>query len=131
MDFAQAVKSGFSNYVRFKGRATRSEFWWWTLFLWVALIAATIVDSFLAALGAPPVIYILGAVVTLLPNAAVWVRRLHDLDKSGWWLLIGFIPLVGVIVLYVWAALKGTAGENRFGADPLGGQGAPAAAAAE
>ena len=55
-----------------------------------------------------------------LPTLAVQVRRLHDLDRSGWWILISLIPLVGAIILLVWACSKGTEGENRFGSDPLG-----------
>ena len=55
-----------------------------------------------------------------LPTLAVQVRRLHDLDRSGWWILISLIPLVGAIILLVWACTKGTDGENRFGSDPLG-----------
>ena len=58
----------------------------------------------------------------LLPNIAVAVRRLHDIDRSGWWLLIGIIPLVGWIILIVWYCQKGTTGDNRFGADQLAGQ---------
>lgn len=55
----------------------------------------------------------------VLPSLAVALRRLHDLDRSGWWILISFVPIVGAIVLLVWFCTKGTAGSNKFGADPL------------
>jgi uncharacterized membrane protein YhaH (DUF805 family) len=74
--------------------------------------------DYLAFNGMP----ILGYIYTLgfiLPYLAVTVRRLHDLDKSGWWWLIGFIPLVGAIILLVWFCQRGTVGPNRFGPDPL------------
>lgn len=57
----------------------------------------------------------------LLPGIAVGVRRLHDIDRSGWWLLIIFVPIIGVIAVIYWACLKGTDGANRFGPDPLDG----------
>ena len=59
----------------------------------------------------------------LLPGIAVSVRRLHDRDKSGWWLLIGFIPLIGGILLLVWMVMEGDRGDNRFGPDPKAGEG--------
>ncbi|HHB81462.1 MAG TPA: DUF805 domain-containing protein, partial [Aliiroseovarius sp.] len=60
---------------------------------------------------------------TFLPNISVMVRRLHDTDRSGWWYWIVLVPLIGFILLIVWFASKGTTGDNRFGPDPLGGQG--------
>jgi uncharacterized membrane protein YhaH (DUF805 family) len=62
--------------------------------------------------------------VTLLPSLAMGVRRLHDTDRSGWWWLLSFIPLIGIIVLIVFWCSEGTRGPNRFGLDPLGGPGA-------
>lgn len=59
------------------------------------------------------------ALATFLPSLAVDVRRLHDLDRSGWWLLVGFIPLIGIFILLIWLIGKGTAGDNNYGADPL------------
>jgi uncharacterized membrane protein YhaH (DUF805 family) len=63
------------------------------------------------------------SLAVLLPGIAVSVRRLHDLDRSGWWLLLAFVPVVGIIVLLIWFCTKGTDGSNRFGPDPLGGGG--------
>lgn len=114
MNFADAVKSGFNNYVTFSGRAARSEFWFWTLFSILANLAAGIVDMVLG-------IGLVGLVVSLallLPGLAVSVRRLHDLDRTGWWMLL-ILTCIGIILLIVWDCMKGTTGPNRFGADPL------------
>jgi uncharacterized membrane protein YhaH (DUF805 family) len=116
MNFTQAISSGFSNYVNFAGRAIRSEYWYWTLFFFIGSIVASIID---AVLGIRMFDTIFGLAV-LLPSIAVGVRRLHDLDRTGWWLLLGFIPLIGAIVLIVWFCSRGTVGANRFGPDPLG-----------
>jgi uncharacterized membrane protein YhaH (DUF805 family) len=115
MNFTQAISSGFSNYVTFAGRAIRSEYWYWTLFFFIGSIVAGIID---AVLGIRVFDTIFGLAV-LLPSIAVGVRRLHDLDRSGWWLLLGFIPLIGAIVLLIWFCSRGTVGANRFGPDPL------------
>ena len=114
MNFQQAIVSGFQNYVNFNGRAARSEFWYWVLFVFLVNVAANIID---AGVGTG----IIGALVSLalfLPGIAVSVRRLHDLDRTGWWLLIAF-TVVGVILLIVWDCMKGTSGSNQYGPDPL------------
>jgi uncharacterized membrane protein YhaH (DUF805 family) len=117
MDFGEAIKSGFSNYVNFSDRASRSEYWFWSLFSVICTIVAYILD---ARIGLP-VTRSLFELATFLPSLAVGVRRLHDLDRSGWWMFLFLIPLIGAIVLIVWFCTQGTDGENRFGADPLGG----------
>src|SRR3954468_14824563 len=120
MSFVEAIQSGFSNYVNFSGRAARSEYWYWVLFVVLLSIVTNIIDAVISSSG----IGILSAIVSLalfLPGLAVGIRRLHDLDKSGWWTLLIFIPLVGAIILIVWACTRGTMGPNRFGPDPLGG----------
>ena len=121
MGFGQAISSGFSNYVNFSGRAIRSEYWYWILFIIIADIVAGIIDY---AIGIQVVTSLFG-LATLLPNLAVAIRRLHDLDRTGWWIFIGLIPLVGWIILIIWYCTRGTAGPNRFGPDPLGGIAAP------
>jgi uncharacterized membrane protein YhaH (DUF805 family) len=115
MNFVEAIKSGFNKYVTFSGRAARSEYWYWTLFAIIADIVKAIINAFVA-LG------FVGLVVSLallLPSIAVAIRRLHDLDRTGWWLLLAFTG-IGAIVLLVWDCMKGTTGSNRFCADPLG-----------
>lgn len=112
MNFVDAVKSGFENYVNFEGRATRSEFWWWSLFGFLAGAAAGVLDAVLM-LG---FINTLVSLALLAPGLAVGARRLHDINKSGWWQLLWFIPIIGWAILIYWDVKKGDEGENRFGA---------------
>jgi len=122
MGFGEAISSGFSNYVGFSGRAARSEYWFWTLFLFLVYIVAEIIDVALISAGSGIAVVTLLAILALaLPSIAVTVRRLHDLDRSGWWILLGFIPLVGGIILLIWYCSKGSDGSNQYGADPLAG----------
>jgi len=116
MDFSQAISSGFNNYVNFNGRAQRSALWWWILFAFIAQVLAAIIDY---ALFGTYVLYYLVGLGLLLPNIAVQVRRLHDTDRSGWFILLSLIPLVGAIILIVWYCQRGTAGANQHGPDPL------------
>ncbi len=121
MGFGDAITSVLRNYITFTGRAPRSEYWFWVLFVLIVSIVASILDAAIfpwSSVGSGPV----SLIVTfglLLPNISVSIRRLHDIDRTGWWLLIGLIPLIGIIVLLVWACTKGTPGPNRFGPDPL------------
>lgn len=102
------------NYVGFSGRARRAEYWQFTLFNIIALVACFVIDLAIKS----PILYALYALAVLLPSLAVAVRRLHDTDRSGWWLLIGLVPLIGGIVLLVFMCLEGTRGNNKHGADP-------------
>ncbi|GIM86546.1 DUF805 domain-containing protein [Salinispora arenicola] len=117
MPFTAAVRSVFSQYVGFKGRARRSEFWWFFLFAFLLNVLSRIIES---ALGIELLLSLVVQLAYLLPLLAVIVRRLHDTDSSGWWLLIGIVPFIGGIILLVFAAIKGTSGPNRFGPDPKG-----------
>ena len=133
MNFTEAVSSVYRNYVTFSGRARRSEYWWFALFSIIAAIVVGTVESslgmghgmmssggggFEANYSGGPLTGI-WSLINLLPSLAVGVRRLHDTDRSGWWLLIGLIPLIGFIVLIVFVATKGTTGPNQFGEDPI------------
>ena len=113
-------------YAVFHGRAHRAEFWWFVLFNAIFSFALNI--TFGARVGVPeesvssasplailPAIY---GLAVLLPAIGVSIRRLHDTNRSGWWLLIALFPIVGAIVLIVFYAQAGDAGENQFGADP-------------
>ena len=118
------------NYFNFEGRARRKEYWMFFLFNLIISFAIGIVDGIVGLkvgyMGTLGLLYSLGI---LLPSIAVGTRRLHDIDRSGWWQLIGLIPIIGVIVLIVWYASEGNTGSNRFGPDPkLGEGGAPAMA---
>ena len=126
MTFSEAISSGFRNYVGFSGRASRSEFWYWMLFTVLVSIAMTMID--LGILGISSNVNPFSSIwslATFLPSLAIGVRRLHDTDRNGWWWLIAFIPLIGIIVLIVFWCSEGTRGSNRFGPDRLS---APAAA---
>jgi uncharacterized membrane protein YhaH (DUF805 family) len=115
MGFGQAISAGFSNYVNFRDRASRSEYWYWVLFVILADIVTGIIDWVLGV----QVVSSLFGLVTLVPGIAVSIRRLHDLDRTGWWVLLGLIPLIGWIILLIWYVTKGTDGPNRFGPDLL------------
>ncbi|MFI9310826.1 DUF805 domain-containing protein [Streptomyces triculaminicus] len=103
-------------YATFSGRAGRPEFWMFTLISFVISIVLAVIDS---ALGTAPVIGLVYSLAVLLPGLAVGMRRLHDIDRSGWWLLLALIPILGSIVLLVFFALPGTPGENSYGPKPL------------
>ena len=121
MSPVDAIKSVLSQYAGFSGRARRSEYWWFALFSFVLSFVAAILDSALGTSlgsGSTGVIGLIVTLALLLPSLAVGVRRLHDTDRSGWWLLIGLVGLVWFIVLLVFFVQDGTRGSNRYGADP-------------
>lgn len=111
----------FENYANFSGRARRSEYWYYILANLIILIIAAVIDS-VTGLNFEPlpygVIYLLYALATILPGIAVAIRRLHDVGKSGWFLLILFFPLIGSIWLLVLACREGDQGTNEYGPDP-------------
>lgn len=110
-------------YATFKGRARRKEYWLFTLFNFLILFILLIFDSLIGAQG---VLFILYFLATLLPNLAVTVRRLHDIGKSGWWILISIIPIIGGIVLVIFMctdsqsgnSFDDTTGRNQYGGNP-------------
>ena len=118
MGFMEAVKTVFARYVDFQGRSPRSEYWWFYLFTFICNIVINVVSAASPEVGL--ILIIIFVLATLIPSIAVSIRRLHDLDKSGWWILIALVPIVGAILLIVWFCTKGTDGDNRFGPDPLG-----------
>ena len=111
MDFQTSIKTCFKKYADFSGRASRSEFWWFELFLWITMIVAAIIDTMMLGYSFEDYgpIYIIYCVVTFLPAIAVGARRLHDINRSGWWQLL-YITLIGIILLIIWWA---TVGENK------------------
>lgn len=104
MTFGDSIRTCFSKYATFDGRASRPEYWWWFLFTVLASAAANIFSDKLSALF---------SLVVLLPSMAVGVRRLHDTNRSGWFLLLWCIPVIGWLVLLVWAVQEGKE-PNRF-----------------
>ena len=123
MSFSQAVSSVLLNkYATFSGRARRSEYWWWYLFVSIVFLVAGILDRAVGltysdlTLGGGWIATI-AAIVFLVPNLAVAVRRLHDTGRSGWWLLIGLVPFVGFIVLLYFFVLD-SENDNQYGPYP-------------
>jgi len=107
-------------YVDFSGRSSRSEFWFFVLFYFIIAIVATVIDAVVLGSQMAQGVGILSGIVLLvhiIPSIAVAIRRLHDTDRSGWWILIGLIPLIGAIWLIVLYCMEST-GPNRFGPQP-------------
>jgi len=122
MTFVEAIKDGFGKYVTFNGRSSRSAYWYWVLFAVIVGVVATIIDL---AIGSR-IVSLITSLALLLPGLAVGFRRLHDVGRSAWWILIGLIPLIGAIVLLVFM-LQPSEGPNRFGDRPDTGTGTSAA----
>lgn len=101
-------------YACFTGRARRKEYWMFVLFNFLIAIVAQIIDALLTG----GLLVFVAYISLLLPALGVIVRRLHDTDRSGWWILISLIPIIGPIVLLIFMCLEGTRGGNRFGPDP-------------
>lgn len=110
----------FRKYAQFQGRSRRAEYWWYTLLVVVVSIVLAGIDMAMlgASAGSPGMLGLIWAAATFIPSIAVGVRRLHDTNRSGFWLLIAFIPLIGAIVLLVFFVMDGTPGENKFGPSP-------------
>ena len=106
----------YKQFANFDGRASRKQYWMFYLFYLIGYIFFAIIDGLLRTGG---LFIALFALVSLLPNIAIITRRLHDIDKSGWWQLVIFVPIIGAIVLLVFLVMKGTETENRFGSVPL------------
>ena len=147
MNFTDAVKTCFKKYFTFSGRAARSEFWWWVLFIYAAGVILSLIDYGLFGIpfrGLLQISFYLDfssisnvfSILVFIPSIAVSMRRLHDTNRTGLWLL-GWIPaialafvvvalgvillLVGAVALLIWYCLPGTPGTNKYGPDPLGG----------
>tara|TARA_B100000945_G_scaffold309249_1_gene299898 strand:+ start:241 stop:1083 length:843 start_codon:yes stop_codon:yes gene_type:complete len=115
LNFFQAVKTCLKKYFNFRDRASRSEYWYFQL-----LVTPVYLFSYIPTLSDETWIFLgLFFLITLIPSFAVAVRRFHDIDKSGWFILISIIPLVGWIIMLVMLVGKGTEGKNRFGDYPL------------
>jgi uncharacterized membrane protein YhaH (DUF805 family) len=111
-------------YADFSGRSRRKEYWLFLLFIILVSVGVGVVEAALGlagTVGPYGAVSLLFAIAIIVPSIAVGVRRLHDTDRSGWWILISFVPIVGSIVLLVFYVLEGTRGPNRFGPDPKGG----------
>jgi len=98
MNFADAIRTCFQKYATFDGRATRPEFWWFFLFSFLGSLVTGLVSDLISMVF---------SLAILLPSLAVGARRLHDTDRSGWFLLLWLIPVIGWIILIVWAIQEG------------------------
>ena len=108
-------------YAVFSGRARRKEYWYFFLFNLLISIVLAVIDSMIGIFDAEAGIGLLGGIyglAVLIPGLAVSVRRLHDTDRSGWWLLIVLIPLIGAIVILVFMVQDSKLGENQYGSNP-------------
>jgi len=113
MTFTESVSVCFKKYFVFEGRASRSEYWWFQLIVSPSYLISTIIENEIGY-------FFLGITLfTLIPAISAGVRRLHDTNRSGFFLLISFIPFIGGLVLLFFLIPEGTKGKNRFGPDPL------------
>ncbi len=126
MDFGTAIRLYFSNYFNFQDRARRAEYWWPVLMQTVVtFVFQVVIFTFLGSgstnsvlLTILGVLYWLFSVACIIPSLSVAVRRLHDKDMSGWWILIGIIPLIGTLFLLFQFVTEGTPGPNKYGPNP-------------
>ena len=116
MDIGTSIKVCFQKYAVFSGRASRSEFWWFALFTFIGGIVTAIVDVMILGYSSESFgpINIIFSVITTLPALAVGARRLHDINKSGWWQLIT-LTIIGIIPLIIWFATVGKSKKNPHG----------------
>ncbi len=113
----------FKKYAVFSGRSRRKEYWYFVLFNVIVAIVLSIIDMVLGTFSSSSNIGLLSGIYSLaviIPTLALSVRRLHDTDRSGWWILISLVPLIGSIVLLVFYVMDSTPGQNRFGPNPKG-----------
>ena len=123
MNFFESIKSCFIRYTDFSGRSMRSEYWNFAVFIIVLTIVADYLDAKIAGVSYLDyygfgTLSIILTIVTIVPSTAVSIRRLHDINKSGWWLLLA-LTVIGIIPLIYWACKKSDEKENRFGKNPL------------
>lgn len=123
MGFEQAIRTVLSKYATFGGRATRPEYWWWVLAYVILSVVTQLIDAVVVApllgLGifganAGQPLSVIVSLALLLPCLAVSCRRLHDIGRSGWWLLIWIVPIVGILVVLYWHIQPSQQGENQY-----------------
>lgn len=121
MTFQNAVRTCFQKYLDIEGRASRSEYWWFVLFGLLGGIILSFIDAMFFGFDGLTPLSTVFSVLLFIPYITVGVRRLHDRDMSGWWLLLMLLPLIGSFILLILFIFPGTPGSNRFGPDPIGG----------
>ena len=115
VSFTDAVKLGFKGYFQFGGRATRAEYWWWCLFWVIVIFTATLIAGVFSRFGIFILLFVVG---TVIPYWALLIRRLHDTNKTGWWVLTMFIPFVGSLIHLLLCCQPSHKGPNKWGPDP-------------
>ena len=125
MTFIESIKTCFKKYITIKGRAPRSEYWWFQamfapLFLFVVIMSeAENLESSSELIILFYLLCFVIVIISLIPVITVTIRRFHDTNKSGWYFLLGFIPLVGSLIVTVMMIPEGTKGKNKYGPNPL------------
>ena len=117
MDIQTSIKTCFSKYATFSGRASRSEFWLFQLFTFLGSIATLIIDVMILGFSlddASSPTNLIFLLIVMIPSVAVGCRRLHDLNKSGWWQLL-YLTIIGIILLIIWWTTQGENKKNKFG----------------
>lgn len=118
MTFGQSIHTCFIKYFTISGRASLSEFWWWQLFLiLIGLGLAYINDPTFNNWDTYSPIETIWCIITFIPSFTVWIRRLHDVGRSGWWTLLIF-TIIGILVLLFWSVMPSQA-DNKYGKNPL------------
>ena len=121
VSFGEAVQLFFSNYVNFTGRSSRGAYWWWVLAALLINIVLSIIDVGILGMAEFQPFSNLFALATLIPGIALGVRRLHDVGRTGWWLLIA-LTVIGILLLLFWFVQPGQRSENAFGPDVEAGK---------
>ena len=116
MDFQTSIKTCFNKYADFSGRALRSEFWWFALFGFLGGTVTVIIDVMILGYSVESYgpINLIFTVALILPGIAVTARRLHDINKSGWWQLIE-LTIIGILLIIIWNTTKGEKKKNKYG----------------
>lgn len=123
--FGEAISTVLSKYITFDGRARRSEYWYW--FLAIVLVEIVVGIFYLMSSTLGILLYVVFGLAIILPSIAVAIRRLHDTNRTGWWILLTLIPFGGLVLL-VFYVLEGTPGDNQYGPSPKAVQGPPLSA---
>ena len=118
MNLDEAVKTCWAKYATFSGRASRSEYWFIILFFWLLMFVTAIIDVVVFPDHKYMVINLTANLLIVIPSISVAARRLHDVNRSGWWQLL-YITFVGIIPLLYWWIKKGDDGDNKHGSNPL------------
>ncbi|MCM1029059.1 MAG: DUF805 domain-containing protein [Pseudoflavonifractor sp.] len=117
LTFTEAVNLALiENYANFTGRSSRSEFWWFALFLFALGIVEAMIINMLGVPEGPTIAWVVNLTMTL-PLVSLMVRRLHDINRSGWWAALGLVPIVGLVLVY-WLTLPSQSSDNAYGLEP-------------